>query len=198
MLFNSLSEKHNKATARHHLESIPPPKQLQIFPIVILLHVPSKTLWIKDGHAACSGIQLNHQPWGCDSQTEGKLLLSPLQLLWLSSGFCVGEGRKCLTIPSALLEDPLRSSQTRSCWPNNLFVHGSCFSLFFLSASLSTQVHPSLSQVGQKPRQFCSAWWEADSIHLMWVIPALQHLTVSPHRQGHVRGNEITQKTSLK
>lgn len=62
MLFNSLPEKHNKATARHHLESIPPPKQLQIFPIVILLHVPSKTLCIKDGSTACSGIQLNHEP----------------------------------------------------------------------------------------------------------------------------------------
>lgn len=62
MVFNSLSQKHNKATARHHLESIPPPKQLQIFPIVILLHVPSKTLCIKDWYTACWGIQLNHEP----------------------------------------------------------------------------------------------------------------------------------------
>lgn len=39
-------------------------------------------------------------------------------------------------------------------------------------------------QVGQKPSQFCSAWWEADSTHPMWIIPALKHLTASPHMQN--------------
>ena len=62
-VFNSLSEKHHKPKARHHLESIPPPKQVQIFPILSPLHVPSKNLCRKDSYPACCGSQLTGEPW---------------------------------------------------------------------------------------------------------------------------------------
>lgn len=195
MLFNSLSEKHNKATARHHLESIPP-KPLQIFPTVILLHVPSITLWIKDGHAACSGIQLNHQPWGCDPQTERKLLWSPLQLLWLSSGFCVGEAKKCKIIPSALLEDPLKPSQTWSCWPNNLLAHGSCSSFFISITQYPGSPKPKPGRTKAQTALQCLVRGRFNTSHVCYPSLTASHNVTS--QAGRVKGNKITQKTSLK
>lgn len=138
ILFNSLSEKHNKAPARHHLESIPPPKQLQILPIVILLHVPSKTPCIKDWSTACSGIQLNHEPWGCDSQTGRKLLSSSLQLLWLSCGVCGGRKKMEDNSLNHSVGSPLTISNTKLlAQKTSLPLRGSCSSFF-----ISTTQHP--------------------------------------------------------
>lgn len=79
MVFKPLSEKYNKATASHNLESIPPLKQFQIFPIVILLHVPSKNLCRKDGYTAHLGSQLNHEP--LQMQLPDRKLQRPVQPL---------------------------------------------------------------------------------------------------------------------
>lgn len=87
-VFNSLSEKHYKPKARHHLESIPLSKQLQIFPIVSSLHVPSQNLCRKNSYPVCCGSQLTGEP-----RASGT---------WFPEGhnacFC-GEIRSCCDVP---------------------------------------------------------------------------------------------------
>lgn len=196
MLFNSPYEKkHNKATARHHLESIPLPKQLQIFPIVILLHVPSKTLWIKDGYRASSGIQLNHQPQGRGSQTERKLLPSPLQLPWLSSG----GGRKKMEDNS--LSPSGRPSLTIS--NTKLLTQQPPFYLVeavppFLISITQYPGSPKLLTGRTKAQTTlqCLVRGRFNTSHVDY--PSLTAFHSLTSQAGDVRGNKITQKASLK